>query len=247
MNNIQIEHYSEFIYNPSPLSMRLVEIVASLTDEYNEKIQSKNMFIKGRLITDIEYYKKIGHKEYVDELQKKGTNYENHSIAKLLDIFKNDYKKIIFNNIVLASCLQHSSCEFSLPFTYEDYKNKFLFDLSHRVISEDTFKRMFGHYALNAFELQEKRFREYSSKELLQLANLVKKQPSFHKKKPDVVSPHTSKEETVIQNLLILRECAKYHVLFIIDQMRNNICAIAQKNNIKNPFICSMDVFLKEE
>ena len=122
------------------------------------------------------------------------------------------------------------------PQLMEDEEQLFLSKFARDEITKKEFDQQFGHYALNAYELESRRFREYNSKELKQLANLVK-EVNFEKiGNPKKIYNNPLAKQQIYSNMLLIRSLAKYYSLQLIEVMRIKIIFLAKRKKIKNCF-----------
>lgn len=230
----------EIVSNPSVITQHMLGIVSRLNEKHEKKFHTKNFFSIFVYGVKLRLYLKEGFGDFYGFLQ----NYTpppyletmtgTRKIKALFGEFEKVYDKLIFNNIALGFAhIQGEELENSVM-TLEDEKIACFKKLASGAISDEDFKDKFGHYALNAYELSSKRFEEYTSSELRELASLssnieIKEKPLLE----DYISEKTDKKTPV---LLALRELAKYKVLFIVRDIRYELLKLAELHNVGDIF-----------
>jgi hypothetical protein len=211
----------EFVQNPSKITKHLVNIVLKL----NKKHETSLKGILNRFKTHIAYnlYLRGGYKEYYFFL--KNYKVKSRTLKQLFQEFENQYNKLLFNNFALVYAYTKEKQIENPILTKEDEKILLLKTNLKKL------KSKFGHYALNAYELKEKRFSEYSDKELKKLSNLVKNLEI--KNKIPLESYLKKKDKKPIPILIALRELAKYNILKIVAEIREQLLK-TNKANIFN-------------
>lgn len=211
---------SEFIVNPSPASLTLVNIVKKHTWFYNSRFSSKKLIVKFAREVKLRVYIEEDYKQYYLFLK----NYrlpkysDKTAISALVHEFDQFYKKLMYNNIAIAYLHKKTKTIVSKVQTQEDIKNQMLQGLFNKTVGLKKFHKHFGHYGLNAYELTSKRFHEYSKSELLKLARKIS-DLKIHKKMP-LEAAMKSKKVDKISILIALRELAKNRCLLIIAALR---------------------------
>ena len=161
----------EFIENPSPLSEHLLDIANEEKDKVELFLKKKNTFrrifalIKMRMMYAEKYLEIF---EFVNKFKVK------HGINELFLQFQVVAEKLALNNLLLAYGMVDKKCSPSIIITKEDQKLLMLRQLYEKKITTKQFKKTFGHYALNGYELASRRFSEYDDAELFTLAELLK-------------------------------------------------------------------------
>ena len=224
---------TEFVQNPSNLSKHLVKIVLKLDKKYQDELK-KRSFIK-KLVNDVklEYYCKQGHIEFYNFL-KTYTVPKTKSINKLFSEFEKVYDKLIFHNHALGYFYVRNKPVSNPVITKEDEKNILLKKLFEKKITVKEFNKLFGHYALNPYELSSKRFEKYTLKEIMKLAKLAS---NYETNKTFKLNDYiVSNKKKVFPILVSLREYAKYNILFIIKELRYLLLDIEKEKQISNIF-----------
>ena len=241
----------KLISNPSKLSEKLNKIVLKHNTFYQKKLKSKNPFYRLQILVKISLYQKLNHPQFFYELRKIEYEIDNFSQLKkgffkeniqfLLDRFSLIQKKLIFHNLSLVFFYKlHpriiNSNSVKGIFTIEQEKNLYLQKFAENKINKETFDQKFGHYAINAYELESKRFNEYSVSELKRIASLLTnlKIRSNNSSSKIYENPIFSKE--VYSNYLVIREYAKYVSLKIIALLRKIILEQSKNKSFSDPF-----------
>lgn len=235
--------FDEFVVNPSKITQHLIKIVSKLNNCYEEQFATRNIIKKITIDFKMKWYLKDGYYDFYLFLKNYTVpDFSAHGVKKLEFLFKEFERldnKLIFNNFALAYAYTLNRDISSEIFTKEDKKILFLKKLGHSEITLGQFNEEFGHYALNPYELSSKRFEEYSYQELLAISNLVS---NFNiKKKVELQEYMESKLKKRIPTLIALRELAKYHILFIVRDLRYELLNLAEKNGVQNIFDKSFD------
>jgi len=165
----------EFVNNPSETSKILVNIVDKLNKEQEDSLKGLK---KIQTQFKFQLYIKEDYKKYYQFL--KNYNLQDSSFDELCEEFESLYRKLLFNNYALAYAALKEEINNSI-LTKEDEKNIALSQLYRGEISRKTFNKKFGHYAINAYELEAKRFEEYTDEELNKIARLASKLPQKEK------------------------------------------------------------------
>jgi len=219
----------EFVFNPSNITKELVKIVLKLNDKYEKQLKG----ILNRFKAQVKYrlYLKEEYKEYYSFL--KSYKLDKKGLKELFLEFEKLYDKLLFNNFALAYAYTLGKDIDSCVLTKEDERILLL----QKDIKK--FKKEFGHYALNAYELSSKRFSEYSDKELVKLQKLVKNIKIKDKIKLEKYLEQKNKK--IIPILIALRELAKYNVLFVVNEIREELLKCQKQNNLRNIFNLGYD------
>lgn len=230
---------NEFISNPSKASESLVNNVVELNKKYEKLFTSKNIFIQLNREMKIVLYLKADYLKVIEQLSKykvpatKSKNFRRN-VKELLTEFEFIYDKLIYNNFILAKeYLKFKDFGVKVQ-TKEDERMNFLKKFAKKQISKKEFDNKFGHYGINAYELSEKRFNEYTEIELRKIASLsvnLKEIEKIHSQ--EFIS---SNEENRIPILIYIRELAKYKALLIVAEIRVKLIENAKENNIKDVF-----------
>jgi len=259
-NLVEIE---DFIENPTEISKHLIEIIIRVKKKYDTLLTSKNPIKKiinnvrirlWYLNKYIDIYNFIhGYKHYQIKKNKPLKNIEN-----LFKEFEKIYNTISLNNLLLMyafltqgdrsgsiigsegemkACFHFNRAnQFQAPLIInkEDEKLLCFKKLYDGEISCEEFKRKYGHYGLNAFELSSRRFNEYSQFELMNLAKYLKDfRPTKNIKLDKYIK---TKHKNLFAVYSALREELRYCALFIINDLRFELLKLAKKKKIKNIF-----------
>lgn len=232
------QNTEEFVTNPSKITEHLAGIVLKLNNEFEKKYKSGKFL--GKFVNDCKFlwYLKEGRNDYYSFLN----NYEIPEFGKegvekielLFKEFEKIYSKLILNNHALAYAYIKEKKLSNSVLTMEDKKMLYLKKLSDGEITVDQFNRKFGHYALNAYELSAKRFEEYSTEELKQIAKLASKIEI--KNKIELEECLEKKPDDAIPILIALRELAKYQTLFLVRGLRYELKKLAKKKAVEDIF-----------
>lgn len=221
------EHLTaEFNPEPSPLSQCLVDSVLALNAASEKQLAPRSL--TGRLRADFraKMYVKSGWREYYEMLRSytvpefAGTTCEQFDL--LHKEFERFYKLLIDHNLILGRIYTAGAEHQQDVETEEDRKT---FALLH--FTPKQFKEQFGQYALENFELSERRFSEYTDTEIKQLSGLAKNSKTFNK---TPLEEAAKKTEADISLLIALRELAKSKTLLIIAGMRKTAKATKHKD-----------------
>jgi len=206
--------YGEFLANPSEASKPLVNIVRKLNEQHQARLKTKNPFKKIKAAFTLSLYTKDSYKDFLTFLQEytlpKYATEEEWYVE-----FEKVYDKLMLNNFALAYAFQQEKDVSNPILTKEDEKMNALRKFYNKEMTRQEFNEQWGHYALNAYEIESKRFEEYTEHELMKIAKLatrvsVKKKISYEE--------YTEKRKVPV--LLYLRELAKYKILLIIKELR---------------------------
>ena len=226
---------TEFISNPSNLSLVLVDIVES-ESRYLLKQLKSNFFRKNLITAKFLIYCKVQHQEFYKYLAEPAY-FKEKTLSECLQSFTELQKKLVFHNMALALFWKlNQKVGLKKPWLMEDEEQLFLSKFARDEITKKEFDQQFGHYALNAYEFKSRRFREYSSKELKQLANLVK-EVNFEKiGNPKKIYHNLLTKQQIYSNMLVIRSLVKYYSLQLIEVMRIKIIDLARRKRIKDFF-----------
>lgn len=245
MENLEINDEA-FVRNPSKMTGHILSIINRLSLEQLKAFHTKQ--IVNKFISDIKInlYLKEGYLEFYRDLNAyKVPIFTDRKIYLLIKEFSRFYKKIIFHNFALAYYYARNSQISIFLFTAEDRKIKYFKDLYNNQIGINQFNTEFGHYALNAFELSERRFEEYREEELLAVAKLV---ADFKIDEKRSIEEYIAVGKNNVMPILIaLRELAKYKILFLVRDIRYELLRIADNNKIDNIFDKAFDEIFKED
>jgi len=251
MKNPTIE-IEDFIENPTEISKHLIEIIIRVKRKYDALLESRNPLkkiinnVKIRLwylnkyidiYNFIQRYKRSRTKKNKYPLNspksaKSAVHIKN--MERLFREFEKIYEVISLNNLLLMYAFLTLKDKASPIINKEDEKLLYFKKLFDGEISCEQFKRKYGHFGLNAFELSSRRFSEYSQKELIDLAKYLKDFRPTKNIKLDKYIKTKRKNSFAIYSAL--REELRYLALFIINDLRFELLKIAKKKKIKNIF-----------
>lgn len=256
---IEDEDFDEFIYQPTPLSSHLKD---SLKVLYSNKISpiKKNFFKKLLFQLSMLTYLKVSHVatfkklKKIDDLIKLQTN--NFSLANLEKSFLEVQNLLIDNNLSLSIFYLRNKTKIEsnfihAPFTFEEQSKLFLKMIQSDSSYIEKFKKQFGYYSMNNYELASRRFSEYSKTEILKLSKLTANLPMRIKKtdldvlEQFVYNPVSDKE--IYGNILVIRDMAKDISIRIIALLRRRVLEIANLHRIAEPFQCRWEELLEKE
>lgn len=239
---------NDLIVNPTPASKTLVEIVASLSQKYDDLFKSKDFFHQYKRSVMVRLYLKEGYKDYYKYLQGYSLpnlieNDHRHNLRILVSEFKCLYDKLLLNNYSLAYQYWQTKSLTNYFMTEEDKKNLFLIKFANNKISINEFKDGFGHYAINPYELSVKRFHEYSESDFKRLLKICK--GIKIKLKPEL-GPEAVNEKCadIIPVIITLRELSKSKILLIVDKIRQELLGISKEENNKKIFESPLTEYL---
>ncbi|MBT4352307.1 hypothetical protein HOD20_07275 [archaeon] len=241
---------SEFIQNPSKLSNKFIKIIKKLNQRIENSLTKKSVVNKIKKIVNFEMYMYHGYKKYYSYL----INYDlkqklkKHTTVKgkfkmLFAKFEKLYEQIMFNNIVLAYTYSKDKSKKNIILTKDEEKIIYFKKLYEGDILVDEFNEYFGHFSLNPYELSQKRFREYSKDELMNLASFTKNYVVSCNKKLKYYIDGNNKH--IFSILVGLRELGKYKSLLIVDEIRKISKQIETDYKIKNIFQMSYDQIIQ--
>lgn len=225
---------SEYIINPTKLSKDLIEkIFIEQIDDFKSKFNKKGLV--GRIvntfkiyylyvtsyINDIDFLEKYKYKKY----------HRFQDIINELIILAN---KVILNNIVLTYAFKIEKTKHQPVYTKSDLLYDYLVKLGLGKINYNQFRRKFGHYANNEYELSNKRYNELSNKELMDIAKIASKGNRVNKLKISKYLKSTNNKLFPIYNYL--REEYKYLILLYIKDLRLFLLKIQKDKIIKDIF-----------
>ena len=210
----------ELVIDPSKLTKSiLIDDILGLYKKHEDSFQSKRFFTRFKRDIKIKLYLEKDYLDYYEYLR--DYKFSKESYLRIIDLqkeFKDFYNKLIFNNFALVHIYIKEGSINNPVLTKEDDKNIALSKLYYKKISIEDFQKEFGHYALNAYELKEKRFSEYDDDLLKKIAYLAA-QNKINKSitlREYINSPN----KEVAPILICLRELAKYQSLKIVANIR---------------------------
>jgi len=223
----------EFIRKPSKASECLVRIVMQQQARHQNEFQASGVFRNLQRELRMQMYLQDELSQYYAYL----CNYTPSSLEHfsrrqrlefLLAEFERLYEKLTYNNFALACAYVKEGQIHNPIYTIEDKKIHFLKQLRLGEITLGQFKKEFGHCALNAYELSEKRFEEYTSQELKTLAKFAPiLQPEMKVSFGEYLASPKNKKVPI---LIALRELAKYNTLYLVRDIRYTMLEIAKHN-----------------
>lgn len=223
----------EFIRKPSKASESLVRVVLRQQARYENDFRASSIPRSLRRELRMQMYLQNGVSRYYDSLRRYSppaltrTN-RSQRLKMLLAEFETLYEKLTYNNFALAYIYVKEGRVHNPIYTIEDKKIYSLKQLYLGKITPDQFKKEFGHCALNAYELSEKRFSEYTPQELKALGKFA---PNLQpESKMPLEKYFASPIRKKVPILIALRELAKYNTLFLVRDMRYTILEIAKHN-----------------
>jgi len=243
---IEIE---DFIENPTEISKYLIEIIVKAKKKYDALLKSRNPLKKIASNVKIRLWylnKYIDIYNFIQRYKrceiKKNEPFKN--IENLFREFEKIYEVIALNNLLLMYAFLVQSASVKTSTNRED-KSSFVINkedekllcfkkLYDGKISSEQFKRKFGHYGLNAFELSSRRFSEYAPNELM---NLAKFSRDFKLKKDIKLDKYIkTKGKNLFAVYSALREELRYCALFVVNDLRFELLKLAKAKKIKNIF-----------
>lgn len=241
MNNISTQ---ELVINPTKITKSIIIDSVLLLNKKQENIfEAKNFITRFKRDLKIKLYLKNDYLNYYKFLK----NYQvpklsSRGYGKIKDLrleFISFYIKLIFNNFALAYIYSKDKQINNPVITAEDEKNIALSNYYNNKITINEFKKEFGQYALNAYELSEKRFREYDEEQLQRIAYLASGNKINKSIKLDNYLKISNKK--IISVLICLRELAKYNSLKIVSEIRFELLGLAKERGVENIFDYNLD------
>lgn len=225
---------AEFNPEPTKLSERFIEFVLAKNKELSYKFAMPSWWGKIKLQFEVENYLQNGWQDVYWKLQKAPIAKD---LSGLLKDFESLYGLVMYNNFVLARLYAESSDKDRRlnVTTKEDERLRLLQRLASDDSKYDEYVQQFGHYALEPFELSDRRFNEYSRTELKKLAELTGdlKQKTGKSRLGSVAKKRSRAD---IDTLIALREFGKYQCLKLVAEMRRRILAESAERGIPDPF-----------
>ena len=233
---------NELVINPTKLTQSIiVDDVLALYKKHENNFLLKSFFARFRRDIVIKLYLKSDYMDYYNYLKNyTSLNRGDKTLKDLKLEFNNFYNKLIFNNFALVYASLKEEGDIINPIlTKEDEKNIALKKVYEAKISRADFNKDFGHLALNAYELQEKRFFEYSDEMFKKIVHLAAKNKINKNITLDQYINKPNKE--IIPILICLRELAKYHSLRIVANIRFEVLKLAEEKKIEDVFYFSLE------
>ena len=225
----------DFIRNPTNMSKHILKLAQKAQDNYNHLLNPQKFKDKIKLrLMYLNKYSEIYN--FINNfLEKELPRDIEHLFQELITIF--DF--IAINNILLTYSFLTEKNKHNLILTREDEKMEYLKKLYNNEKSFEEFKEVFGHYALNPFELSSKRFSEYSREEIMKISKFLKE---FELNKTISLGDYLkNKKKHLFAVYSTLREELKYIALLVISNLRFELIKIQKERKIKNIFDMSLD------
>jgi hypothetical protein len=228
-NKRKIE-FDEFIVNPTNLSKYIINLAEKSHEKYSPLISSGKLKdkIKLRLLYLNEYQNIFNFTE----------SFEKNKLPNEIDLLFVELEKIFdyiaINNIFLAYAFVGEKNKINPIITKEDEKMLYLKKLYKNEILLKEFNEMFGHYALNAFEISSRRFSEYSKSELIKISKFLK---NYQLNKDISIKEYLkNKKKNKFAVYSTLREELRYIALIVVSKLRLKFVELAKEKKIKNIF-----------
>jgi len=179
---------------------------------------------------------------YLDEYQNilefaKSYRVKKGSIRDMFKQFDEIADRLALSELLLGHAFvaeKHSVDKIRIPvITKEDMKHMALADLSSGKIDVRRFKSEFGHYAENPFELSCKRFHEYGTSRLMELAEDSKDHKLDNKMTLD---RYIKKKQPLFPIYAALREELRYLALLVVSELRSGLLELQKQKKIDNVF-----------
>ncbi len=231
-----------FVENPSKLTKKFIEIVDKKKKIYDELLKAKG-FLR-QIINGVKL--RLWYKHKYEEIYEFVKHYDikTDSVKGLFQEFDKIADMIFLNNMLLmySHLTEKKKKNISRIITVEDKKMIMLKGVALKKNSCDEFKKKFGHYALNAFELSSPRFSEYNDNEIMKIAKFTKE---FECKKNVELSNCIHKPEQLFHVYSALREELRSIALLIVSKIRYKLLKVAKEKKIKNIFDLSYEDVLR--
>lgn len=226
----------KLVHNPTPFSSVFNAIAENASESFERSI-SGSFFARVKLEARIRAYLMNGYKETHEYFRRtdlpKKTGDTKRDLIALMEAFEDTYPRIIFNNLVLAHHVKGSAFTVDLK-TEEDEKNALLAKVAQNASECSTFEQEYGHYALNSYEVAERRFSEYSCEELQNLGKHIAGIPL--QKKPSLAAYVQDHASGANASLLIgIRELGKFQALKIVAEIRYILLEIESTYELERP------------
>lgn len=122
------------------------------------------------------------------------------------------------NTLLLSYAYLHESSKRNPVKTKEDYKLELLSDIANDKSQSSKFFLVYGHHAIDGYEIREKRFKEYSDDEIFNLSKPLKK---FRPVKHQTIEEYLKKREKDKYPIYsYLREELRDRAMLIITELR---------------------------
>ena len=230
----------EIVTNPSRSSEEIITIIARLAKKHEASIRAGNAFRRLGAAFRLQMYIRDGFRDFYTFLRGYSDPAGVSSLSGMAKIralcaeFERIYDRIILNNFAIAFALVHGGKIESTVETAEDRKVLLLKGIVSGNVSISDFKKEFGHYGLNVYELSERRFEEYDDPDIRKIALLAANVPI--KNKPTLDESIVMKKIESLSVLVALREFARYQVLFVVRDIRYELLRMSTKLGDNNIF-----------
>jgi len=229
----------DFISNPTKISEHLVEIILETKKKYDLLLKSNNFIsnlintVKIRLWYLNKYFDIYNFlKTYKPYQMEKNKSFEN--IKGLFDEFSIIYDVVSLNNLLLTYAFLVEKNKSTFVINKEDEKLLCFKRFYNGEISEEEFKKKYGHYGFNSFELSSRRFSEYSKNELMNLAKYAK---NFKTSKKIQLGEYIKKKrKNLFPVYSAMREELKYRALFNVSNLRFELLRLSKEKKIDDIF-----------
>jgi hypothetical protein len=223
--------------NPTSLTEHFLNIMKNVIVAYKEQFSQKDfkkfIFLVKLRVKYLQKYQEIFEISQKTSLAS--------GIKELEQQFVELSKNVALNNVILTYAHQVEKETFSDIITVEDRKHQAFAYLASKKISLEHFKHQFGHHALNPFELSEKRFSEYSQKELLKIASFM---DGFVLEKKTPLREAIEHPNQLFPVYAALREELRDKLLLILAEIRKECLSLQKKHSIEDIFSKSYDEVL---
>lgn len=176
-------YFNEFVFKPTCLTRSILEhtLLVQLKKSKHE-YENKNFFKKLFLIikfTKLYYFEYTSLYKFILENNKK--NNFTSDIVNILEKIKEIFGKILLVNILIQYGFQKEhTVGLVINSIAEKMKNDF-YKLSQGKISPNIFKKKYGHYSTNEYEVTSLKYAEYEDGELLNFAKQIFKKQKIIK------------------------------------------------------------------
>lgn len=240
---------NEFLPNPTSLSQHLRDIVCFLYRERESQFTSRSFIKRMYSVIELQSYLKLTHTNLLANLKKIDFHLSVPNsvwtLESLLAEFTLIQRKLILNNFALSYFYLQNTKKietktFRAPYLLEEESKTLLKDFADGKVTREEFILKFGHFSLNNYEIAEKRFSEYSRKELQQIGNLM---IGMIQRRLDRNSDYFQQfcnnpisDQEIYSNLLLIRDFSKYISVKIIAMLRERVMVVSKKQKVMNPF-----------
>jgi len=174
-------YLDEFVFNPTFLTRSILNntLLPQLI-KYKQKYTIKNFSKKLILViqlTKLYYSDYRCLYDFIIENNKKIDLVCD--IRSVLEKIRELFDKILLINILIQYGFQKEKIINAVISSTAERMRSDFYKLSEKKITPKTFKKRFGHYSTNEYELAAPRYAEYEDKELLEFANQIFKKQKF--------------------------------------------------------------------